>query len=112
MFNLLDNVITSSTNSHPEERLDRFDSISSILGFVANVAVGVSFSLAIISLGYAFIQYVISSGDPKAIQKAQSALIYAVISAVVSILAFAIKTVVLNAMGVQSPDLQNGLPNL
>jgi hypothetical protein len=113
MFNFLGSVVYNSINSQ-----DRFplvgstgSSMSTLFAAGINIVLAIGFSLSIIGLGYACVLYIMSSGDPKAIQKAGSYAVYSVIGALVVFLAFAIKTVLINALGIQEPSLTNALPN-
>ncbi|GIW69301.1 MAG: hypothetical protein KatS3mg101_0048 [Patescibacteria group bacterium] len=66
---------------------------------IANIAIILSFGLATISLAYAFVLYVYSRGDPKAVHRASQALLWAVIALIVSIAAWGIKTLFFGLLG-------------
>jgi len=108
MFNLLNNVVNRSLPVNQQAR--HITSISAMLAMAANFAMGVAFSLAIISIGYAFIQFAMSVGDPKAVERAHRALLWGVVSALVAFCALAIRVAIINAIGPSAPEVVNELP--
>ena len=86
------------------------DSLKGIMALILNVVMGVGFSLSIISLAYAGLTYVTSSGDPKNTAKAWSGFLWGAISGIVTLAAFAIKKAVLTSIGVDSNLVNNDLP--
>lgn len=90
----------------------RFDSVSAVLGFAINIAIGSGIAGAVIFIVIAGILFMSSAGDPKAKEKAQKAFTYSIIGFVLTIAAFTIKLLILGALGAtQSGDLLNATPN-
>ncbi len=90
-------------NLDPEKaNLARINDIPSLLGIVMNLVIGIGLSLAIISTAYAFILYILSSGDPKNTQKAWQTFLWGVIVFAITAGAVAIKAIFMNVIGVDS----------
>lgn len=87
--------------------------ISSVAGFVtilANLFIIIAAGVSFISLTLSLIQYITSTGDVKAVEKAQRGVLWGLIGLVVSILAFTIKNVIVSSAGItglQSPSRQS-----
>ena len=95
MFNHL-----GGTDIDPEEaNLSHINDIPSLLGIAMNLVIGIGISLAIISMAYAFILYIVSSGEPKNTQKAWKTFLWGVIVFAVTAGAVAIKAIFINIIG-------------
>lgn len=106
MFTILRNVIDGATES--AQGPPGLNSVSGGAAIIINVLIGVTFSMSIIGIAYAFIEYIMSQGDPKRIAKAWNSLLWSVIAAMVTVAAIAIKNVLIHTFNVQSGDIQNG----
>jgi hypothetical protein len=106
MWNLLTNVVTDS-NTY---QTTKATSVEMLLGMAVNFFLAISSGLFLVSLAVTMVQFILSSGDPKAIDKAQKALTWTVISGIVILLSVAIKVVLLNAANVTDADLINDNP--
>ncbi len=84
-----------------------FTSLGQIMGIVLNVIMGTSFVAGTIALIVSGIQFLMSQGDPKAIDTAQRYLTAGVTAVVISIGALAIKRIVLNIFGGAIGDVPN-----
>jgi len=73
---------------------------------IINYALGILGAVTLLMLMWGAVKFVISSGDPKAIQSAQKTMTYAVIGAVFVLGSFILVNVVLTALG-----LPNALTN-
>jgi hypothetical protein len=98
MFDLLEQSIKSFATG--DKAVRQFSDVNSVVIALANVFILIGFGLSIISMAVAFVQFVTSAGDPKSTEKAQTALVWSAISAVVSLSAFALKTILINIAGI------------
>ena len=89
------------------EDINSFAKLSDILIFAFNVAFGVGFAVTLLNLGLAFIMYTMSAGDPKAIKKAQNAVIWSGIGMGIIVGSWMFKKIVLNTMGVTEGIIVN-----
>jgi hypothetical protein len=108
MFNILNNIANNSTTYFP---IPQINSIADILGMILNILMGVSFALGFIGIGYAMVLFVTSRGDPKATTKAYNAFIWSVGAIILTIIAFAVKAIILGLGGVTNNNLTNELPD-
>lgn len=97
MFDTLNEVYGfMDTTLQPQTGLGTFEGVTNA---AANLLIALAFSISFITLAYAFIQFMMAQGDPKAIEKAQHAAMYSVAAFLVSLLAVAIKIIVYKALG-------------
>lgn len=89
----------------------KYGTLSSILGLVANVLIGLGFAFGIVSIAYSAVLYVMSDGQPDKTKQAWSAFINGVIAAGISIGVFAIKAALLSALGVQNSEITGNQPS-
>lgn len=68
-------------------------------GFVANLMIAIAISMSFIMMAWAFVQFLLTQGDPKNIQKAHRALWYSIVALLVSALAVAIKSAFFRSIG-------------
>jgi hypothetical protein len=94
----------------PELHLPR--DLDSFYGIILNLMLGIGIAVTLIGLIYSGIHFVTSKGDPKATDKAKSALTYSVIGIFLVIGAFSIKILLLKIIGVEDPALMNAVPGL
>ncbi|MFA6981458.1 MAG: hypothetical protein WC243_00295 [Patescibacteria group bacterium] len=87
-------------------------SMDDIYQIVLNVMFFVGLAVTLIGVIYAGIQFITSKGDPKATDKAKSALTYSVLGIVLAIGALSVKMLVLNLLGVDDPELVGPLPGI
>lgn len=80
--------------------------ISKIIIIVINVMIGVTFALSIVGIAYSFLQFVLSRGDKKLVEKAKTGLTWSVAVFILTFLIVALKRVFFNLIGV-STDLNN-----
>ncbi len=91
---------------------DPFGSIGAFLSFAINALMGISFSIALLSIGYSAFLYAMSAGDPKAVKAAFNTFVWGVIAAGITLLALVLKVIVVNQIiGVTSPDIRNDAPS-
>ena len=84
--------------------------ISSVAGFVtilANLFIIIAAGVSLVSLGLSFIQYITSTGDVKAVEKAQRGVLWALLGLVISILAFTIKNIIVSSAGITGLSSQS-----
>lgn len=108
MLNELEDIF--STALDPGEGLGSLDMFSQIGIIIANIVIGLSFSISLITLAYAGILFMTTMGDPKSVDKARNAFVYSLIAGLISIMTLVIKAAVLHAAGVRSPDIVD-VPN-
>lgn len=91
---------------------DTFSGIGPLLGAFINILLGISFSFAVVSMGYSAFLYAMSAGDPKATKAAFNTFIWGAIAVAITLAALALKTIfVSQIVGVQNPDIVNPLPS-
>lgn len=100
MFEILHQIV----NDAPEEaQVTSIDSVGDMSAILINVMLGASFSVSLIMLAFGAFRYVVSSGDPKLIEKSYHTMFWSLIALLMTVLAVAIKNVVTSAMGVDIP---------
>ena len=109
MFNYLNDIQNNQPNV-PNPSNTGISGIGDILAIALNVIMGVGFSLAIISIAYAGIQYITSSGDPKNTQRAFSGFLWGAIAAAVTLLSFVIKNSIIKLTTVSDTNILNATP--
>ncbi|HLB51505.1 hypothetical protein A3F07_01210 [candidate division WWE3 bacterium RIFCSPHIGHO2_12_FULL_38_15] len=87
-------------------------SIGDILGLILNIMMGVSFSISLLSIAYAGILYVNSSGDPKNASRAWQGFLWGAITGMVTLGIFVIKNALVALLGVTNPNITNAVPNI
>ncbi|OGC39071.1 hypothetical protein A3K42_00685 [candidate division WWE3 bacterium RBG_13_37_7] len=87
-----------------------FTGIGQGLAIAFNVVMGIGIGIGFASLAYAFILYILSQGDPKAVQRAFNAVTWSIIAICVTIGSWLAKNLALNALGVTDSSLIN-IPN-
>lgn len=91
--------------------LDRLDSVGSLGGLLFNVLTGATFSISLIMFAFGAFRYVVSSGDPKLIEKAYRTMFWSFLAMLVSLIAIVIKRVAIQITGITAPDLVNDRPS-
>ena len=87
-------------------------SIGDIWGLILNIMMGVSFSISLLSIAYAGILYVNSSGDPKNASRAWQGFLWGAITGMVTLGIFVIKNALVALLGVTNPNITNAVPNI
>jgi len=100
MFDILDELVAGAPT---EAQIDRIDSVGAMSAILLNTMIGASFSVSLIMLAFGAFRYVLSSGDPKLIEKSYHTMFWSFIAMLVTMLAMAIKNLVTNAMGASIP---------
>ncbi|NMB69588.1 hypothetical protein GYA27_00070 [candidate division WWE3 bacterium] len=100
MFDILDQIVDEAP---PEAQATNINSVGAMSAILINVMLGVSFSVSLIMLAFGAFRYVVSSGDPKLIEKSYHTMFWSLIALIMTVLAVAIKNVVTAAMGVDIP---------
>jgi len=81
-------------------RVSDIGTVGNIVVVVANIFVYIAFGLSFVAVAFSFIQFVTSSGDPKSTGKAQKSLSWGIAGMVISVLAYALKGLILRTLGV------------
>ena len=89
---------------------DQYTTFSQFLGIALNIAIGTSFSVSVIAIIMSGIQFIMSQGDPKAIDTARRYLTWSVVAVILSISALTIKVIILGLLGSQEGGLLNATP--
>ena len=111
MFDGLNNIFNhSGLDPVGSATISRYDSFSKLGAAALNIIMAVSFAISIITLAYAFIQYILSGGNPEKTKKAWDAFLYSVIAGAISIGTLALRAMILRAFGVNEPGITTGLP--
>lgn len=108
MVNLLDLLNNTALAETPREvtPIDLpFKNLADVFGFLINVVLGVGIAVTIIFLILGGIKYITAKGDQKAAGEARAALTNAVIGFIVVIGAFTIRTILLNVITNNTPNL-------
>ena len=108
MFQSLRDLITAVP---ADDKINRIDSIGSLGVIVLNVALGASFSMSLIMLAFGAFRYVVSSGDPKLVEKAYHTMLWSFIAGLVSLAAIALKNIIIQIGGITAADVVNSKPN-
>ncbi len=111
MFNELANSINMAVPD-PAERASQFTNITAVASFIVNIMIGAAFSISTIGLAYAFVQFLMTKGDPKMIEKARNAAFWSAIGITIALLAVAIKNVVFRAFGASGNGIINENPGI
>lgn len=102
MFELFNKTIANSGVKDPWDEGSGSTRIawvlSTVIGTVSIIAFGVSF----VMLAYSFIMFITSTGDPKAIEKPKSAVVWSIIGLVLATLLRSIKVILLKTLGYDS----------
>lgn len=106
MFSILDSVVSSSDPTGGS-----FTSVGSFMGIALNVVMGTSITVALIAIIISGIQFIMSQGDPKAIDTARKYLTVSIVAMILAIGGFAVKHIVLNILGSTEGNLTNVTPN-
>jgi len=92
--------LNSIMNSFAPDNPARFTGVGSFVSLLANVFIVIAVGLSIVALAFGFIQMATSTGDIKNAERAQRTLLWGAIGIVISLLAYALKTVLFNAAGI------------
>lgn len=93
--------IYNSSVSNSEIPVPEFD-FAQLLTVAINVVTVVGFGVSFVMLAYSFIQFVMSTGDPKKTEKAQKAITWSIIGMLVISLLQGIKYLIKSFLGVES----------
>ena len=85
--------------------LSNVKSISDLFTIVTNIIIIVGLGLVLVFLALGFIKFITSQGDKVATEQAQKWVTYAIIGGVGLFAVFAIKSLILNLMGVKDDPL-------
>src|SRR3989344_965008 len=105
-FNELEELVA---NPNKLFTIPAIDSVSDLLGMVANIVFGIGFAFGFIGLAVSFVKLTTSRGDAKAVDTAKNGLTWSVLAILVTIFAIAIKYIFLDLAGVKDKDLLNAL---
>ena len=83
-------------------------SSADLMGMAVNFLIGVTFSIAIVTMAYSMLMYVTSGGNPDKTTKAWNTLIWSVLAAVIALIAVSLRSIIFGLIGL---DLQ-GVPDL
>ncbi len=78
----------------------QYTEVQSFVYLVANAFVVIAVGISVAMLAFGFLQMATSSGDPKNAERAQRAILWGAVGILVSLFAYALKLVLLNAAGV------------
>ena len=78
----------------------QYTEVQSFVGLVASTFVVIATGISIAMLAFGFLQMATSSGDPKNAERAQRAILWGAAGILISLLAYVLKRVLLNAAGV------------
>ena len=101
MTNILDAVLEQSgLPASP------FSTFGAFFAMIINVVMGISFSVAVISIAYSGFLYAMSAGDPKNTKTAWNTFLWGVIAVGITLAAFALKRIVAGGIiGADSSDV-------
>jgi hypothetical protein len=89
----------------PADALQRFGTIGNISAILINLVIGIGFGVGILCIALSMVLYVLSGGNPEKTKTAWRAFIYGVIGTMIAIGAFALKNIVVRAIGVDDPNI-------
>lgn len=88
----------------PENNLGgRFPTIGSFYAVFLNLLFGTGIAISIVAIIYSGILFITSRGDPKATDKAKSALTYSIIAMLLAFSAFSIRILITSLIGADVP---------
>ena len=103
---LLVTQVYAAVGTEPINPLTGITSLGGLVNFVVNILIVVGFSIVIVMLAVGFVKYVTSQGEKTAVESAQKTLTYAVIGGVGLILVFALRTILIELLGLDTDELQ------
>jgi len=77
--------------------------VSGLITWIVNLVIIVGFGLVLVFLAIGFVKFITSQGDKVATESAQKSISYAVIGGVGLFAVYAIKSIILNILGVDDP---------
>ncbi len=80
-------------------------SLYSVIYLGVNVVIVLAIGISLIAIAYSFLKFIMSQGDPKAVQEAKTSLTWAVIAFLIGVFTFTIKTIVMKLFGINSAIL-------
>jgi len=98
MFDILKSAVSGYASG--DKAVGRFTTVQAVVVAVANVFILIALGLSIVSIAFSFIQFIVSTGDEKLLQKAQTSLLWGAIGFIIAALAFVLKNVLLSATGI------------
>lgn len=99
MFNDLTNVVNNS-GIVGGSALAGDSSVGGAVQIAANVLVIIAASAAALAFAYSFVKFIMSQGDPKAVQEARDSVTWSVIALIVAAAAYSIKIIITNLIGI------------
>ena len=94
MFDYLENSMSFISGQAPG-----FDGVSSAVNIVANVIIIIAFGLSTSAFAFSLIQFTLSKGDPKALEKPKNALTWSIVGMVLSFVVFGLKNLLIRLLG-------------
>ena len=98
MYGILNNTMSNFLGG--DLAVSEFDTVSSIVAKAAYWLMFLAFGLSFVALAFSFIQFIISNGDVKNLEKAKTSLLWAGIGMFVTLLAYTAHRILINTLGV------------
>lgn len=99
-FNIINQVISGAV----DDKAPGFASVQDFFYLLANTMLTIAFGLSIVAMALGFVQMATGIGDPKNMERAQRALLWGGIGFVISLIAWVLKAVLINAAGIGGLD--------
>lgn len=96
MFNILNEVIDNSGIANP---VPSGSAIVWVVTRAVNIVSFIAFGVSFVMLAFSFVQFTISTGDPKKVEKPKSALTWSIIGLVLALALQAIKSILIDILG-------------
>lgn len=96
MFDILNGSLEMSGIDSP------VNDVGSMINIAVNVVSVIAFGVSLVMLAYAFVQYIISTGDPKRLVNPKNALTWSILGLILSLSLFTIKQLILGLLGLNS----------
>lgn len=95
LLNIFENLYSFAIQGYTDG-LPRASANGGVLGQVLNIVIAILAALSVLFVVIGGLRFVLSAGDPQAVSKARSTIIYATVGLVIAITAEAIVSLVLN----------------
>ena len=99
MFEVLDKILTESNIEDPVKVTGGVTRIGWMISVGVNVVTYIAFGVSFVMLAYAFIQFIISTGDPKKLAVPKSAVTWSIMGLILALALQGIKAIILSTLG-------------
>ena len=102
-------TIVNNTNPNQSGVVERFGSVGNIAVILINLISMLGFAISFVAIALSAVKYTLVGGEPEKAQSAWRTFLYGLIGAAISLGVFAIKNIIVKAIGVTDPNIV-GIP--